>query len=523
MTAHSPSSVAESASSTIDPDAQARRANEGQPSAGCQSGVTIDDDAVDGLLAAEELAAEFDENRDDGTWYAKYRRLAAEQAALRRLATLVARGVAPMEVFGAVAEEMRRCVPADTAGLWRFETDGEITIVAAAADPEALAKWPVGTRTPVDGDTLATLVQRTGRPARIDSYDTVAGPIAARVRAVGVRAAVGVPIIVDGRVWGLAGVGSPQPGPMPADTEARIGRFAELAATAVVAGYRDEQKRQLLAEASRRWHRAADSERRRIERDLHDGAQQHLVTLALDARAAEASAPAELAELKHQMSRIASGLAEVSMELQEISRGVPPAILAKGGLPTAIKALARRSPVPVQLDVALTDRLPEPIQIAAYYLVAEALTNTAKHAHAATVHVQLDTDHTDAGDPVLRVCGARRRSRRRRPPRWLRAGRAHRPGRRPRRAPLATQPTRRRHHRARRTPTTPGPRATAVVWLLMRFLCSTNTDRLERANHVGGVDDSVEVFGADRAGVQGGLPQNTSAAVGVVGDDDALS
>ena len=110
-----------------------------------------------------------------------------------------------------MADEMRRCVPSDTAGLWRFETNREITIVAAAADPEALARWPVGTRTPVDGDTLATLVQRSGGPARIDSYDNVAGPIAARVREVGVRAAVGVPIIVDGRVWGLTGVGSMHP------------------------------------------------------------------------------------------------------------------------------------------------------------------------------------------------------------------------------------------------------------------------------------------------------------------------
>src|SRR5277367_2378880 len=104
----------------------------------------------------------------------QYRRLVAEQAALRRVATLVARGVGPLEVFGAVADEMRRCVPADAAGLWRFETDREITIVAAAADPEALARWPLGTRTPVEGDTIATLVQRSGRPARIDSYDNVA-------------------------------------------------------------------------------------------------------------------------------------------------------------------------------------------------------------------------------------------------------------------------------------------------------------------------------------------------------------
>jgi sugar diacid utilization regulator len=252
MTADSPSSVAESASSTIDPDAQARRANYGELSAGFQSDLTIDQDAVDGLLTAEECAVEFDENLDDGKWYAEYRRLIAEQGALRRLATLVARDVEPSEVFGAVAEEMRRCVPADTAGLWRFETDREITIVAAAADPEALTRWPLGTRTPVEGNTLASLVQRSGRPARIDSYDNVAGSIAARVRAVGVSAAVGVPIIVDSRVWGLAAVGALQPGPMPADTEVHISRFAELIATALVAGYRDEQKRLLLAEASHR-------------------------------------------------------------------------------------------------------------------------------------------------------------------------------------------------------------------------------------------------------------------------------
>src|SRR5271155_310059 len=182
----------------------------------------------------------------------QYRRLVAEQAALRRGATLVARGVGPLEGFGAVAEEMRRCVPAATAGLWRFETDGEITIVAAAAHPAALKKWPVSTRTTLEGNTIAALVQHSGRPARIDSYDNIATPIAACVRAVGVRAAVGVPIIVDGRVWGLAAVGSLQRGPMPLDTELRIGRFAELISTAVVAGYRDEQKRQLLAEGSQR-------------------------------------------------------------------------------------------------------------------------------------------------------------------------------------------------------------------------------------------------------------------------------
>jgi len=361
-------------------------------------------DGVDELPITDERGrVRPDEFVVSGQLYAEYRRLIAEQAALRRLAALVARGVDPMEVFGAVAEEMRRCVPADTAGLWRFESDGAITLVAAAAHPAALAVWPVGTRFPVAGNTLATRVQRTGRPARIDNYDNVTGPIAARVRAVGVSAAVGVPIFVDGHVRGLAAVGSMQRAAMPADTEVRITRFAELSASAVVAGYRDEQKRQLLAEASRRLHRAADHERRRIERDLHDGVQQHLVTLALYARAAEESAPAELGDLKGQLSRIASGLADVSLELQEISRGIPPAILADGGLPTALQQLARRSPVPVQLDVAISQRLPEPVEIATYYLVAEALTNTAKHAHASIVDVQLDADDIDAGDPVLRV------------------------------------------------------------------------------------------------------------------------
>jgi sugar diacid utilization regulator len=250
MTATSPRSVTESASSTDNPDAQARRANDRELSPGFPSDLTTDEDAMDGLLTAEELAAEFDENLDDGKLHAEYRRLVAEQAALRRVATLVARGVGSLEVFGAVAEEMRRCVNAFTAGLWRFDTDGEFTIVAAAADPAVLARWPVGMRITLEGNTIATEVQRTGGPARIDSYDNIAGSIAARVRQVGVRAAVGVPVIVDGRVWGLAAVGSVGPGGMPANTEARISSFAELVAMALVAGYRDEQKRQLLAEPS---------------------------------------------------------------------------------------------------------------------------------------------------------------------------------------------------------------------------------------------------------------------------------
>jgi PucR C-terminal helix-turn-helix domain/GGDEF-like domain/GAF domain len=210
-------------------------------------------DAVDELLtAAEGFPAELDESVDSGQLHAAYRRLVAEQAAVRRVGTLVARGADPSDVIGVVAEEMRRYVGATTAGLWRFDTPTEITLVAAAAHPAALAKWPLGTRTPIEGDTLATMVRRTALPARIDSYENIAGPVAARVREVGIRAAVGVPIIIDGSVHGLAAVGAPEQGALPAETATRISGFAELIATAVVAGYRDEQKRQLLGEATQR-------------------------------------------------------------------------------------------------------------------------------------------------------------------------------------------------------------------------------------------------------------------------------
>jgi hypothetical protein len=208
----------------------------------------MDQRVTDGELAAGQL----DLSLENVQLYAEYRRLADEQAALRRLSTLVARGVEPSEVFAAVVKEMRRCLFTEGAGLWRYEPSGELTLIAADYRSSAPVGWPVGTRTAIDANTIAAMVQRTGRPARMDSYENVAGSIAARVRAVGFGAAVGVPVIVDGRVWGLATVGSVEPGPMPADTEERISGFAELIGTAVVAGYRDEQKRQLFDDTSRR-------------------------------------------------------------------------------------------------------------------------------------------------------------------------------------------------------------------------------------------------------------------------------
>src|ERR1700753_197616 len=208
-------------------------------------------EAIDELPVAEELAdGQLPESVDDVTLYAEYRRITADQAALRRLAMLVAQGAEPAEVFKAVVNEMRHCASADTAGLWRYESNDEMTKLAAAEHPGLqLAKWPVGTRSPIDSGTLAGIVQRTGRPARMDSYKDSTGSLAARIRDAGIHAAVGVPVVVDGRVWGLAAVGSIEPKPMPADTEGRLSAFAQLIGTVVVAGHRDEQKRQLLTAA----------------------------------------------------------------------------------------------------------------------------------------------------------------------------------------------------------------------------------------------------------------------------------
>jgi signal transduction histidine kinase len=147
-----------------------------------------------------------------------------------------------------------------------------------------------------------------------------------------------------------------------------------------------------LAASRARIVTAADEARRRIERDLHDGVQQRLVSLVLAQRTMETMVPPGLPELRTRLADVADGLAAALTELQEISRGIHPAILTEGGLAHGLRALARRSVVPVQLDVRFTTRLPEPVEVAAYYVVSEALTNTAKHAHASSVHVALDID-----------------------------------------------------------------------------------------------------------------------------------
>jgi signal transduction histidine kinase len=311
--------------------------------------------------------------------------LADQQAALHRVATLVARAVAPSEVFSAVTRELAGCLRVPHATLCRYEPDGSSTLVAIH-DENARAILPVGTRLSFEGENVVSMVFRTGRVVRMDSHQDAAGKAAEYIRALGFDSGVGVPIVVAGRLWGAAVVGCSRP--LPPDTEARIGDFSDLVATAIA----NADARSELTASRARIVAAGDDVRRRFERNLHDGAQQRLVSLGLQLRTAQAGVPPECPALAEQISDAVAGLTDISDELQEISRGMHPAVLSRGGLGPAIKMLARRSTVPVELELAVDQRLPEYAEVAAYYVLAEALTNAAKHAQATLVRVSCGVD-----------------------------------------------------------------------------------------------------------------------------------
>ena len=275
--------------------------------------------------------------------------LADEQAALRRVATLVARGVTPAEIFGAVVAEMRSLLDADVTVLERHEPDGSATTLAAEQA----------------GDLGLAL-----RPGQLDRL--------------GLGAALSAPIVVEGRAWGSIGVAWKEP-PDATGLHERITQFTELVATAIA----NAESRAELVASRARVVAAGDEARRRIERNLHDGTQQRLVSLALALRAVETQVPDELAELKSELAATASGLAEALEDLQEISRGIHPAILSSGGLAVALRALARRAAIPVELEVDVPPQLPESIEVAIYYVVSEGLTNAAKHGGVSQVRVEL--------------------------------------------------------------------------------------------------------------------------------------
>jgi signal transduction histidine kinase len=312
--------------------------------------------------------------------------LAEEQAALQRVATLVARAAPPDELFAAITEELGHRLPVDITNLSRYGTDGTVTVVAGWARAGPIV--PAGSQFALGGHNLSTLVAQTGQTVRLDHYDEASGPIAAIAHSVGSRSGVGTPIFVAGELWGIMTATSTQQRPLPRDTETRLTRFTDLLATAIA----NAESRTELAASRARIVSASDEARRQIERDLHDGTQQRLVSLGLELRTAENAVPADMTDVKEQLSHIERGLAGALEELQELARGIHPAVLARGGLAPAIKMLARRSALPVELDLRANVRLPERVEVAAYYVVSEALTNAAKHAQATLVQVDLDAD-----------------------------------------------------------------------------------------------------------------------------------
>jgi signal transduction histidine kinase len=335
------------------------------------------------LDAVKLIAGQLAVSLDNAQLYAESRQIAGEQAALRRVAMLVAQAAPPEEVFAAVAAEAGWVMHAHHAWMVRYEPDGALRVVAAWTASGAAAPVSVGARLATGGRNVVTLVLQTGQPTRIDDYVSTTGPIADFAREFGVRSVVGAPVSVEGRLWGAIAVGSIDEEPLPAGIEARLAGFTELAATAVA----NAEARAEVTASRARIVAAADQARRRIERDLHDGAQQRLVSLALKLRAAQAAVPPELGGQLDEAVAEATGALE---DLTEIARGIHPAVLAERGLEAALKALARRSPIPVDLQIRADERLPDQVEVSAYYVVAEALTNAAKHSRASAVSVEVE-------------------------------------------------------------------------------------------------------------------------------------
>jgi signal transduction histidine kinase len=319
--------------------------------------------------------------------------LADEQAALRRMATLVARGEPPRAVFAAVAAEVGRLLPVDLTLIGRYGSGGTVTGVGGwsrAGDAVPVAT----TRVHLGGRNVTALVFETGRPARLESYDEATGAAADDARRRGLRSAVGAPIRVESRLWGIMLAASTHADTLPPSTEDRLARFTELVGTAIA---KAEAHGELMRSRAR-IVAGADEVRRRIERNLHDGAQQRLLFVALKLRAALADMPGGMDDLAAELEGIVDELNKALDELRELARGIHPAVLTEGGLPAALRALARRCAVPVRLDLRVEGRLPETVEVAAYFVASEALANAVKHADASKITVEVD-----ARDAVLLI------------------------------------------------------------------------------------------------------------------------
>lgn len=307
--------------------------------------------------------------------------LARQQASLRKVATLVALRADPDDVYLAVAHELTVGLDNEHVSVIRYG-DGCYTILPIR-DDSAGERVQAGDRLPIGGQNVATIVADTGRAAAVD-FTEATGGIAERLEGRGIRWVEGVPITVEGNTWGAVIIGTTATQyAAGGETRDRLADFADLVATAV---YNHDTRVQLTRSRSR-VVAAADQARRGIERDLHDGAQQRIVSLGMELRGAQAAAPENLTELRAMLDRSVETLSQVHTDLRELSRGIHPAILSRGGLAPALKTLARRSPIPVALTADISSRMDESVEVAAYYVVAEALTNTAKYAEATEVDI----------------------------------------------------------------------------------------------------------------------------------------
>ena len=336
-------------------------------------------DALDRLGKFTELVATAIANSAART---EIERLAQEQEALRRVATLVASGAETAEVFAAVAHEVSEVMHFPIAAVQRYEDDGQTTTMIAAWSDRPHPFRP-GTRWPVHRSGLAARVLRTGRAARSAGFAHQRGAFAATAREVGLNSVAAAPIIVNGAVWGLVTIASAES--VPDHVEDRLAEFTELMGTAIA----NTQSRAELSASRARIVAAADETRRRLERDLHDGIQQRLVALALKARTIETMTPRPADEIKCELSVLADGLGTSLEELREFSRGIHPAVLSEAGLGAALRALARRSAIPVELHLDLGRQVEEHVEVAVYYIASEALTNAAKHARASVVDIRV--------------------------------------------------------------------------------------------------------------------------------------
>jgi signal transduction histidine kinase len=310
--------------------------------------------------------------------------LAAEQAALRRVATLVAGDAAPARLFEQVTEEVGRLLGLPGANVMQYDGARTATVVGAWS-VHGPPRFPVGAQLDVDGDTVVARVVRSGEAARVERYEQATGELAARVRSAGYRAAVAAPVNVGGRLWGVLAAASTSDDPLPEDSEQRLGDFAELVAQALA----NADAYQKLAASRARLMEVGDAERQRLERNLHDGAQQRLVSVALGLGMLAGKLGSDPVAARELLAAAQTDLARGLDELRELARGIHPVVLTERGLGPALDALVARAPVPVEVTTVPDERLAASVEAAAYYVVAESITNVAKYAQASSATVSV--------------------------------------------------------------------------------------------------------------------------------------